>query len=95
MKKIETQEVAKIASLARLEADRTTLERFAGQLDNILEYMETLNELDTTGVDPLYSPVQHPAPFREDSVHQAYTQQDVLGNAPESDELYFIVPKII
>ncbi len=95
MKKIETQEVSKIAALARLEADRATLERFAGQLDNILEYMETLNELNTANVDPLYSPVQHPTPFREDVVHQEYTQQDILENAPESDEQYFIVPKII
>lgn len=95
MKKIQTQEVAKIASLARLEADRATLERFAGQLDNILQYMETLNELDTSGVEPLYSPVKHPAPLREDNVHQEYSQQEVLGNAPDHDERYFIVPKVI
>lgn len=92
--KISTEEVAKIASLARLEEDEEKLERFAAQLGSILEYMETLNELDTTGVEPLYSPVTHETPFREDTVHQDYDQQEVLRNAPESDGVHFIVPKV-
>lgn len=92
--KISTQEVAKIASLARLEGDEEKLERFAGQLGSILQYMETLNEVDTGGVAPLYSPVAHGTPFREDTVHQDYEQEEVLGNAPESDGLHFIVPKV-
>ena len=92
--KISTQEVAKIASLARLEGDKEKLERFAGQLGSILQYMETLNEVDTAGVAPLYSPVSHATPFREDTVQQDYEQEEILGNAPESDGLHFIVPKV-
>ncbi|MFP4391886.1 MAG: Asp-tRNA(Asn)/Glu-tRNA(Gln) amidotransferase subunit GatC [Desulfohalobiaceae bacterium] len=92
--KISRQEVARTAELARLEADQEKLQLFAGQLSSILEYMDTLNELDTSLVEPLYSPFQQETPFREDSPRQEYTREEVLQNAPQQDGSFFIVPKI-
>lgn len=92
--KISRQEVAKTAELARLEADQDKLELFAGQLSSILEYMETLNELDTSQVQPMYSPLQFGTKFREDQELQEYEREEVLQNAPDQDGRYFVVPKI-
>ncbi|MFW5818440.1 MAG: Asp-tRNA(Asn)/Glu-tRNA(Gln) amidotransferase subunit GatC [Desulfovermiculus sp.] len=94
MNKIDPRDVAAIADLARLECEQGTLHTFARQLDDILKYMDKLNELDTAGVKPLYSPVRHGAAFRQDEVNLEYTRDELLGNAPESDGTYFIVPKV-
>ena len=92
--KISRHEVARTAELAKLEADQDKLELFAAQLSSILEYMETLNELDTADVEPLYSPLQLETPFREDQPRREFERQDILSNAPDQDGRYFVVPKI-
>ena len=92
---ISQEEVTRIAHLARLELGESDLERFAGQLTDILQYMEILNEVDTSGTEPLYSPVDHETPYREDEVREEHTREEVLRNAPRSDGEYFLVPKIV
>jgi len=92
--KISKDEVARVAGLARLKCGDEQLELYARQLDDILQYMDTLNELETAGVEPLYSPVFHERAYREDEARQEYARQDVLSNAPETDGTYFIVPKV-
>lgn len=92
---IDISQVSNIARLARLELDQETQELFVRQLTDILAYMETLNELDTSNVEPLYSPVSHAAPLREDEPETGNSREDVLGNAPESDGRHFIVPKVV
>ncbi|MGM0758669.1 MAG: Asp-tRNA(Asn)/Glu-tRNA(Gln) amidotransferase subunit GatC [Thermodesulfobacteriota bacterium] len=94
MAKIDPKDVADIADLARLECDQETLETFARQLDDILQYMDKLNRLDTAEVQPLYSPIRHASYYRGDQVQQEHSRQDVLANAPETDGSYFIVPKV-
>lgn len=94
MNKIDPGDIAAIADLARLECEQETLHTFARQLDDILKYMDKLNEIDTAGVQPLYSPVRHGTAFRQDEVSQEYTRDELLGNAPEADGTYFIVPKV-
>lgn len=86
---------AKIATLARLRLDAGTLQQFAAQMHDILNYMETLSAVDTTGVEPLYGPVAHASPTRPDEVARTCDRDDVLRNAPESDGRFFIVPKIV
>jgi aspartyl-tRNA(Asn)/glutamyl-tRNA(Gln) amidotransferase subunit C len=86
---------AKVATLARLRLDADKLERFAGQMHDILNYMETLAAVDTTGVEPLYGPVAHASPTRPDEAARTCTRDEVLRNAPESDGRFFIVPKIV
>ena len=94
MSKISSQDVPSIAALARLECSQAKLQTFARQLDDILEYMDKLNQLDTTDVEPLYSPIRHGSAFRDDQVRQEYSREDLLGNAPDADGQYFIVPKV-
>lgn len=93
--KIKPEEVAKVARLARLDLAEDKIELFAGQLDDILTYMDKLNELDTSSVEPLYSPVEHTTVLRADEVRKDYSRDEVLANAPETDGQYFIVPRIV
>jgi aspartyl-tRNA(Asn)/glutamyl-tRNA(Gln) amidotransferase subunit C len=94
-KKITPEQVASIAALARLDLDLQTLETFAGQLDDVLVYMDKLGELDTAGIPPLYQPVEHTSRLREDTVAKEFTREQILDQAPETDGTYFIVPKIV
>jgi aspartyl-tRNA(Asn)/glutamyl-tRNA(Gln) amidotransferase subunit C len=94
MNKMDPRDVAAIADLARLECDEQTLTTFARQLDEILTYMDKLNQLDTSDVQPMYSPVRHETAFRQDKVSQTYSREELLENAPQEDGRYFIVPKV-
>jgi len=93
--KLSAQDIVKIATLARLRLDQDTLERVAGQCNDILGYMDTLAEVDTANVEPLYRPVEHGAVYREDVVVKHCRRDEVLANAPETDGVFFIVPKIV
>lgn len=93
--KISPEEVAKVARLARLDLPQDKVELFAGQLGDILGYMDKLGELDTDDVEPLYSPVRHTTVLRGDVVRKDYKREDVLSNAPEQDGQFFIVPRIV
>ena len=92
---IGIEEVTKVAKLARLRLEESDLERFAGQMDDILAYMETLGTVDTTGVEPLYSPVEHATVTRPDAVAKTCTRDEILRNAPATDGQFFVVPKIV
>lgn len=92
---ISTDEVITVAGLARLNLVPEKQEQFAAQFNDILGYMQKLNELDTTGVEPLYSPVTHETVFRDDVVQEEYSREELLGNAPATDGTYFIVPRIV
>jgi aspartyl-tRNA(Asn)/glutamyl-tRNA(Gln) amidotransferase subunit C len=93
--KISPEEVAKVASLSRLDLSQDKLELFAGQLGDILDYMDKLGELDTDAVEPMYSPVTHTTVLRKDEARKDYTREEVLSNAPEQDGQFFIVPRIV
>jgi len=92
---IQPEVVAKVAKLAKLRLDATKIERFAGQMDGILAYMETLGAVDTTGVEPLYSPVEHETPLRADVAVKTASRDQILANAPKTDGQFFVVPKIV
>lgn len=96
--------VQAVATLARLdltqglspEEAEATLNRFASQFKDIVALMDTLSEVNTEGVDPLYWPLAVPsAPPREDVAHKACSRQEVLANAPDQDGRFFIVPRIV
>ncbi|MFO7818598.1 MAG: Asp-tRNA(Asn)/Glu-tRNA(Gln) amidotransferase subunit GatC [Thermodesulfobacteriota bacterium] len=92
---ISKKEVQNVAGLARLEIDERKLEQFAGQMDSILEYVRKLEEVDTSGVDPMYTTVDNETVLREDRAEKEYPREKILENAPEDDGQFFIVPKII
>jgi len=93
--KITKQEVLHVAHLARLNVDGPMVERFSEQIGNILEYVETLNQLDTTGIAPTSHAIDMANAFREDALSSSIDRQSAMGNAPEEDEGSFIVPKVI
>jgi len=93
--KISPQDVAKIAKLSRLDLPQEKLELFAGQLGDILDYMDKLGELNTDNVEPMYSPVEHTTVLRKDEVRKDYAREEILSNAPKQDGKFFIVPRIV
>ena len=93
--KITKQEVEHVALLARLKFSEAEKERFTTQLNSILEYMDTLKELDTTQVEPTFHAVTRENVFREDRVLSSNPQDVSLSNAPDGDRGFFRVPKII
>lgn len=92
--KISHEEVRHVAQLARLNLDEATVEQFAGQIGQVLDYIDKLNEVDTTGVKPA-SAVQIVNAFREDDVKPSLPIEKVLANAPQANEREFIVPKVV
>ncbi len=92
---VTRKDVEHIAELARLNFKDEELENFTSRLNEILNYVEKLNELDTENVEPLSHPVEGSNVFREDEVKPSIEREEALKNAPESDELYFKVPKVI
>jgi len=93
--KITKEDVIQTADLARLEINEEELERFSEQLGHILEYIEGLNELDTTDIEPTSHVLDLSTLLREDVVKQIITSKEALRNAPESEDDFFVVPKVI
>jgi aspartyl-tRNA(Asn)/glutamyl-tRNA(Gln) amidotransferase subunit C len=92
---ITKKDVEYIAELAKLKFKDEELEKFTEQLNEILAYVEKLNELDTTNVEPLSRPVEGSNVFREDVVKPSIDREEALKNAPDRSELFFKVPKVI
>jgi len=92
---VNRQDVEHIAELARLKFSETELESFTHDLNEILAYVEKLNELDTENVEPLSHPVEGVNVFREDIVKESIPHEEALKNAPQRDEEFFKVPKVI
>jgi aspartyl-tRNA(Asn)/glutamyl-tRNA(Gln) amidotransferase subunit C len=93
--KISIEETKHIALLSRLSLSAEELELFAGQLNNILGYIDKLNELDTTGIEPTSHVIPLENVFREDVVKPSLPREMTLMNAPDRTEEFFRVPKII
>ena len=93
--KISKEEVKETAELARLEFSDYELEKFTGQLGRILDYIEDLNELDTEKIEPTSHVLEISTPLREDEVNQLITVEEALKNAPDTNDDFFVVPKVI
>lgn len=93
--KISKEDVIKVSELARLEFKEDEVQKFTEQLGNILEYIEKLDELDTDNVEPTSHVLDISTPLREDKVDKMLTIDEVLQNAPESEDDFFVVPQVI
>jgi len=93
--KISKDDVTKVAELARLEVTEEETAIFTEQLGNILEYIDKLNELDTDNVEPTSHVLDISTPLREDKVVKWLSIEEVLQNAPESEDDFFVVPQVI
>ncbi len=93
--KIDQEQVRKVAKLSRLDLSDSEIHEFTGQLGAILEYVEKMNELDTNNVEPLAHCLPVSNVFREDYIKESLGTEKTLANAPQKDEMFFRVPKIL
>jgi len=93
--KITAEEVGYVAHLARLDIGEDEKEVFTSQLNNILQYMEILNGVDTEGVQPMTHAISQSNVFREDEGKKSIGVERALANAPDGDMGFFGVPRII
>jgi len=95
MMKITKEEVLHVANLARLDVDKVLIDKFAAQIGTILEYVDTLNRVNTKEVTPTSHAIFLTNAFRDDDERQSFDSDSVLSNAPEKEDGNFIVPKVI
>jgi aspartyl-tRNA(Asn)/glutamyl-tRNA(Gln) amidotransferase subunit C len=97
--KITREDVLRVAELAYLDLSEDELEKYRRQIDEILDYIGKLNELDTSGVEPMAQVLADDqaadATMREDLVVPSAVAEDVLRQAPDPEPPYFRVPKVI
>jgi len=93
--KITTDEVRHVAYLARLKVDEEELGKMTEQLNNILSYMDKLNELDTSGLEPMAHALPLNNAFREDTAESLFESDETMANAPQRDKAFFLVPRVI
>ena len=93
--KITKEEVLYVAHLARLDLDAESIEKFAGQIDEILGYIEKLKQVDTENINATSHAIFLTNAFREDEEQEHLDRNRALANAPESEDGSFVVPKIV
>ncbi len=97
--KISRADVERVAELAYLDLSEAELEMYRIQIDEILEYIGKLNELDTTGVQPMAQVLADDqtadATLRDDVVVRCDVAAEILKQAPDPEPPYFRVPKVI
>lgn len=93
--KIDRDMLRRVAHLARLEVKETEEEALLASLTEVLTWMEQLNEIDTTGVEPLTHLSETVNALREDMARQTITHEQALTSAPHHDADYFRVPKVL
>ncbi|NLX12487.1 MAG: Asp-tRNA(Asn)/Glu-tRNA(Gln) amidotransferase subunit GatC [Phycisphaerales bacterium] len=92
---ISEEEVRHISMLARLKPSDEEVHRFSEQLSAILAYMEQLNEVDTTDVPPTAHALPVHNVFRDDRPGSSLSPDQALANAPQRDDNFFAVPKVL
>lgn len=91
---LSKDQVKHIAKLARLTLTEDEIEKYSKDLNQILAYVEQLQELDTKGVEPMYGAVQHQKSFRQDQALDSGLQELMLANAPDSEDTAIKVPQM-
>lgn len=92
---ITTETAAKVAKLARIRVEEDALPALAQEFNNILGFIEQLNEVDVEGVEPMTSVTPMRLKRRADVVTDGDQQEKVLSNAPDAREGFFAVPKVV
>ena len=93
--KIDKNTTIKIAKLCRIKVNPDEIEELSLQLNLILDWVEQLNEVNTDNIEPLTNVSISDLPLREDIEHNENNSENVLSNAPEKLENYFVVPKVV
>lgn len=92
---VSLKDLEKVAQLARLTLKEEEKEKILEQVNQILQYVEKLNEVDTEGIEPLSHSMDLVNVMREDLEKESLSQEEVLKNAPSKNDKFFIVPKVV
>ncbi len=92
---IDKDTARRVAHLARIEVAESELDRVASELSGILGFMEQLNEVDVSGVEPMTSVTPMALPLRADVVNDGGKPEAILANAPDARRGFFAVPKVV
>ena len=92
---IDNSTVKKVAKLARLKVDAKEEQNLKDELNNILEWVDKLQKVDTENIAPMLSVSNEPMPMREDIVTSKLDNNQILSNAPEKKAGFFVVPKVV
>ena len=95
MTKISASDIRKVAQLARLELPENQIEIYTSQLEEILSYIDQLQEIDTQNIPPTTRAVEVVNAMREDLVENNCSREDILNQAPHREGEFFRVPKIL
>ena len=93
--RLSAEEVRGVAHLARLQLSDEEVDRLTQQLGDILSYVEQLNAVDTQDVDPMAHAIELSNVLRADEPRDSIPREAALGNAPQTDGKYFLVPQIL
>ena len=92
---IDLKTVKHISKLARISVDEKKANKLAGDLNSIFTFIEKLNELNTSDVQPLTSIAETTLRFRKDEIKSENIREKILKNSPENNEDFFVVPKVV
>ena len=92
---VSKDDVRKVARLSRIAVPEERLDELAGELNGILGWIDQLNEVDVSDVEPLTSVVETTLPMRDDVVTDGNIADQVLANAPRTEDGFFVVPKSV
>ena len=92
---MDQETVRTICYLARLEIEKSKSKKIQTELETIIELIGTLQAIDTSNVEPLYSPLEMTAFAHEDIENSDNKKEKFLENAPASNEDYFLVPRVV
>ena len=95
MAKITSEDIRKVAKLARLDIPEEKIPLYTNQLEKILSYVDQLEQVETKGVPPTARAVEVINVLREDNIQQANIREELLELAPRREEEFFRVPKIL
>lgn len=92
---IDDKTTRKIARLARIAVTDAEVPEYTKRLNGVLSWIDQLQAVDTSGVEPLASVIQTPTPQRADEVTDGHYADKILANAPETKAGFFVVPKVV
>ena len=92
---VDSKTVKRVAHLARIAVADDEAERMTGELNTILGFVEQLNEVDVDGVEPMTSVIPMAMKKRADAVTDGAKADDIVANAPASEDGFFLVPKVV
>ena len=92
---VDLATVKRVARLARIAVTEEDANRMVGELNGIINFVEQLNEVDVSGVEPMTSVTPMDMRKRTDTVNDGNKAAEIVANAPNTDRDFFLVPKVV